>query len=365
MSGLSLLTLMKMGIIIFSTIITLLVTALIISVKGSLLHILATIVLTPIICILLLSYLFIGLEQTTGSEVAILEFMGNRPDESRYELKETQCGTSSIRPKREIPLDGFLEGILRPRVVQGWYIYIKGLHTRVGSLDITQRTIEYKTPPDDKIDISEDRGSSYITINKASVPYWITNPVKAFYNVDNSKSIRDSAQTGDLVTGYLSELLIYFDIAVVRAVSESKLNLDELLTDTTKLGPEVTSFLKYKLLHNDIGVGIGDVEVSSANPSPQYLEDRDLQSSREKEEKAALLEYKFLQKQILLLMGYDEDGNRDKSKVPDGAVMTLEQIMQDRHIMSAINKLSNLSINSIGGSIDEVIRNITSKLAIK
>lgn len=350
---------MKMSIIIFSTTITLLMTALIISVKGSWLHILGTIVLTPITCILFLAYLFIGLEQTTGSEVAILEFMGNRPDESRYELKEIQSGTSGARPKREITLDGFVEGILSPRVVQGWYIFIRGLHTRVGSIDITQRTIEYKTPPDDKIDIPEGRGGSYITINKASVPYWITNPVKAFYNVDNSKSIRDSSQTGDLVTGYLSELLIYFDIAVVRAVSESTLTLDELLTDTPKLGPEVTMLLKDKLISNDIGVGIGNVEVSSANPSPQYLEDRDLQSSREKEEKAALLEYKFLQKQILLLMGYDEDGNRDKRKVPDDAVMTLEQIMEDRHTMAAIQKLETLSINSIGGSVEEILRNMT------
>lgn len=340
-------------------------TALIISVKGSWLHILGTIVLTPIICILFLAYLFIGLEQTTGSEVAILEFMGNRPDESRYELKEIKSEKTGMRPKREIPLDGFLKGMLRPRVVQGWYVFIRGLHTRVGSVDITQRNIEYKTPPDDKIDLSQERGGSYITIGMASVPYWITNPVKAFYNVDNSRSIGDSNKDGDIVTGYLAELLIYFGIALVKAVSESNLKLDDLLTRAPEIGPPVTIFLREKLLENDIGVGIGNVEVSSINPSPKYLEDRDLQSSREKEEEAALLEYKFLQKQILLLMGYDEDGNRDKSKVPDDAVMTLEQILEDRHTMAAIQKLQTLSVNSIGGSVEEILRNMTKIISKK
>lgn len=330
--------------------------SLIVSVGGGFWEVVATLLLTPVAWILFLAYRFMGLDETNGSQAAILEFLGKQPDPAKYELK--LIPTPGGNPRRELPLDGFLEGLLRPRVVQGWYIYIKGFHTRVCSIDITQRTMEYTTPKDRLIDVP----GGAIGITKATVPYWVTNPVKAFYNVLSSESDKNPNKVGDLVDGYIFELQNFFAIATRVAVSKSKMSIDDLLTDAYKLGPEITKVLVEKLNKSDIGVGIGEVESPDATPSDEYLTDRELSSRRRKEEEAALIDYEFLQKRIFLLMGLDENGQRDTNKVPDRAVMSLEQILQDRYVMEIAEKVDNINVNSLGGNFTDIVTGIMNNI---
>ena len=356
MSGLSLLSILKFGLLASSTLVTILMISLIISVGGGFIEVIATLLLTPVAWILLLAYRFMGLDQTNGSQAAILEFLGKQPDPAKYELR--LISTSGGKFRRELPLDGFLEGLLRPRVVQGWYLYIKGFHTRVCSIDITQRTMEYTTPKDRLIDVS----GGAIGITKATVPYWVTNPVKAFYNVLSSESDKDPNKIGDIVDGYIFELQNFFAIATRVTVSQSKMSIDDLLTDAYKLGPDITKILTQKLEESDIGVGIGKVESPDATPSDEYLADRQLASSRRKKEEAELIDYEFLQKRIFLLMGLDEKGKRDRDRVPDNAVMSLEQILQDRYVMEIAEKAGPISINSLGGNFTDIVKGIMTNI---
>ena len=334
---------------------------LIISVGGNFLEVLIAFLVTPAAWIVLLASRFIGLDQTNGSQATILEFLGKQPDPALYELRLIPTPGGKFR--RELPLDGFWEGLLRPRVVQGWYIYIIGLHTRACLIDITQRTIEYTTPKDGLIDIPEERGGGSIAIKKAIIPYWVTNPVKAFYNVLASESDRDPNKAGEPVNGYIFELENYIRISIAQAVSLSELKLDELLTKAHELGPEITRILSEKLEENDIGVGIGKVNSPDATPSDNYLADRELAASRRKEEEARLVEYEALQKRIFLLMGLDESGQRDTKRVPDDAAMTLDQILQDRYVMEIAKKAGPISI--LGLNFNDIVKGIMTNIPLQ
>ena len=359
-SGLSLRSILIFCFFGSTVFITILMVFLIKSVGGNFLEVLITFLVTPIAWIALLARRFIGLDQTNGSQGAILEFLEKQPDPAKYELRLIPIPSGKFR--RELPLDGFWEGLLRPRVVQGWYIYIKGLHTRACLIDITQRTIEYTTPKDGLIDIPEERGGGSIAIKKAIIPYWVTNPVKAFYNVLASESDKDPNKAGEPVNGYIFELENYIRISIAKAVSLSDLELDELLTRAHALGPDITKILREKLEENDIGVGIGTVDSPDATPSDKYLDDRELTASRRKEEEARLVEYEALQKRIFLLMGLDEHGQRDPNRVPDNATMTLDQILQDRYVMQIAEKAGPISINSLGGNFNDIVKGIMTNI---
>ena len=116
-SGLSLRSILIFCFFGSTVFITILMVFLIKSVGGNFLEVLITFLVTPIAWIALLARRFIGLDQTNGSQGAILEFLGKQPDPAKYELRLIPIPSGKFR--RELPLDGFWEGLLRPRVVQG------------------------------------------------------------------------------------------------------------------------------------------------------------------------------------------------------------------------------------------------------
>jgi regulator of protease activity HflC (stomatin/prohibitin superfamily) len=338
-----------------------LMTALIISVGGGILEAILGIILTLILlCIIAFGYITMGIGTTDGSNVDIFEFLGQRPNASRYLLT-----TDPPSPDEEVPVDGTFDifSLLRPRVVKGLYFSLVGFHQKVASVDTTQRTLEYISDPDEEIDLPEviisglDISSKpALKSVKGRVPYRVINPVQTFYNVNASLS------TGPNSPGYLVELNKLFDEAVREAIGKSTLSLDEILSQSYKLGPSVTQILKDKVLSTNMGIWVGNVTVSNADPSDAILKARESSAIEAELGKGALQKVKFRQRAIAMLMGYNEDGSLN-NKILKEMRLTKEEAINQENLDKLIESglLKEMNLNTFGSGVLEAIQGIISQ----
>lgn len=342
-------------------IIIILMGSLIMSVGGGILEVILGIILTLLLlCIIAFVYVSMGIGTTEGSNVDIFEFLGQRPNASRYLLT-----TDPPSPDEEVPVDGTFDvfSLLRPRVVKGLYFSLVGFHQKVASVDTTQRTLEYISSPDEEIDLPEAVISELDISSKPAlksvrgrVPYRVINPVQTFYNVNASLS------TGPNSPGYLVELSKLFDEAVREAIGKSTLSLDEILSQSYKLSHSVTQILKDKVLSTNMGIWVGNVTISNADPSDAILRARESSAIESELGKGVLQKVKFRQRAIAMLMGYNEDGSPN-NKIPEQMRLTREEALNQENLDKLIESglLKEMSLNTFGSGVLEAIQGIISQ----
>ena len=342
-------------------IIIILIGSLIISVGGGPLEVIFGIILTLVLlCIIAFGYISMGIGTTDGSNVDIFEFLGQRPNASRYLLT-----TDPPNPDEEVPVDATFDvfSLLRPRVVKGLYFSLVGFHQKVASVDTTQRTLEYISSPDEEIDLPEAVISGLDISSKPAlksvrgrVPYRVINPVQTFYNVNTSLG------TGPNSPGYLVELSKLFDEAVREAIGKSTLSLDEILSQSYKLSHSVTQILKYKVLSTNMGIWVGNVTISNADPSDAILKARESSSIEAELGKAELQKVRFRQRAIAMLMGLNEDGSENK-KIPEKMRLTREEAINQENLNKLIESglIKEMNLNSFGSGVLETIQGIINK----
>lgn len=360
-SGLSVNNFLIFLILIPATVVLILVTALILSVGGGILEVIAGIILTLILlCIVAVGYISMGVGTTDGSEVELYEFLGQRPNAARYQLT-----ADPPSPDEEVPVDGTFDilSLLRPRVVKGLYFTLVGFHQKVASVDTTQRTLSYISDPKEPIDLPTSIATELGITSKPSlksirarVAYRGINPVQMVYNVNDSPN-NDSNNPG-----YLVELNKLFDESIREAVGKSEFSLDQFLSQTFLLGPSVTTILKDKVLSTNMGIWVGNVTVSNADPSDKILEARESSGIEAELGKGALQKAKFLQKATMLLMGYNEDGTENKN-IPVEMRLTREEVLKQENLDKLLKSglVKELKLNTFGSDLLASVQDIISK----
>lgn len=348
-------------ILIPATVIMTLVTALVISVGGGILEVIASIILTLILLLIVaIGYIAMGVGKTDGSNVDIFEFLGQRPNAARYLL-----ATDPPSPDEEVPVDGTFDifSLLRPRVVKGLYFTLIGFHQKVASVDTTQRTLEYISDPDEEIDLpTTSTGGLDITSKpalksvRARVAYRGINPVQMVYNVNTSLNSNPDQP------GYLIELTKLFDESVREAIGRSNLSLDDILSKPFLLGHSVTAILKAKVSSTNMGIWVGDVTVSNADPSDSILKARESSATEAELGKGALQKAMFLQKAIQQLMGFDENGQLNP-KIPEQMRLTREEVLNQENLDNLLKSglVKEVNLNTFGSGLLTAIQDIISK----
>jgi len=361
LSGLSVISFLIFLIFTPATVVLVLITALIISVGGGPLEVISGITLTLILLFIgALGYLAMGIGTTDGSNVDIFEFLGERPNAAKYLLT-----ADPPSPDAEVPVDGTFDilSLLRPRVVKGLYFTLVGFHQKVASVDTTQRTLAYVSDPNEPIDLPATITTELDITSKpalksvrARVPYRGINPVQMVYNVNDSP--RDKSDN----PGYLVELNKLLDESIREAVGKSDLSLDQFLSQSYLLGPNVTEILRDKVLSTNMGVWVGDVTVSNAEPSDNILRARESSAEEAELGKGALQKARFLQKAIQQLMGFDEHGKPDP-KIPEAMRLTREEVLNQENLDNLLKSglVKEVNLNTFGSGLLASIQDIISK----
>ncbi len=252
---------------------------------------------------------------------------------------------------------------MRPRVVKGLYFTLVGFHQKIASVDTTQRTLEYISDPDEEIDLPttiidglDISSKPALKSVRARVAYRGINPVQMVYNVNNSLSSSPDKP------GYLVELTKLFDEAVREAVGKSNLSLDQFLSQSYLLGPSVTAILKDKVLSTNMGIWVGDVTVSNADPSDSILKARESSAEEAELGKVALQKVKFRQKALAMLMGYNEDGSENKD-IPEKMRLTKAEALNQENLEKLIESglIKDVNLNTFGSDLLSSIQDIISK----
>lgn len=301
--------------------------------------------------------LALGIKTTTGSTQDVVEFLGSAPSRKGktirdYETKLRDPTTSN----KEVRPPSSPWWYLGPKVADGFYITIPGLHQSVARINVTPQVLEFAQPDEELIDVRD--GAVRITLRCS---FQVINTHNAYYNISE---IREEDNPGDL--GYREELQSLLDSVLRKVIKEhySDAELDVIrmnMDDTTKAMLEILCPNKDdpdQLENAGLALKSDPTKLEMIGLYVMSLDITDVQPSKEA---IKAIEQKFIARQQAAIRQIEAKGLVDAANELASAQgisqeAATKQILEIQKLETIRNSNVSFNVTSIGDDIMGAVR---------